>query len=81
MIYRYGLYRDPAQGWIAGVCAGLGERFAVNAGAIRLVFILLALLGTPILAVVLYAVLAVLIPVRPLLIDAQPFARRWRGGY
>jgi phage shock protein PspC (stress-responsive transcriptional regulator) len=82
MIYRYGLYRDPARGWVAGVAAGLGQRFGVSAGVIRLVFLLMAFMGTPVLAAVLYAVLAVLMPARPLIIDARPYRREyWRREY
>lgn len=81
MIYRYGLYRDPARGWIAGVAAGLGERFGVSAGVIRIVFVLMALTGTPVLAGILYAVLAVLMPAKPLLIDTYPYRRGWRREY
>ena len=80
MIYRYGLFRDPARGWIAGVCAGLAERFGVSAGVIRLVFVLFALTGTPVLAGLVYAVLAVLVPVRPLIIDGS-YRRRWYREY
>jgi phage shock protein PspC (stress-responsive transcriptional regulator) len=80
MIYRYGLYRDPARGWIAGVAAGLGERFGVSAGVIRLVFVLMAL-TMPVLAVILYPVLAVLLPARPVLIDAYPYRRGYRREY
>ena len=47
MINRYGLYRDPSRGWIAGVAAGLSERFGVSTGVIRLVFVLLALVAHP----------------------------------
>ncbi len=78
MIYRYGLFRDPAQGWIAGVAAGLAERFGVSAGIVRLVFVLLALAGTPILATLGYAVLAVLMPVRPFFVDSRRDSRRYR---
>jgi phage shock protein C len=82
MIYRYGFYRDPARGWIAGVAAGLAERFGVSAGMLRLCFLLLAFMATPILAGVLYAVLAVLMPARPLIVDARPYRREyWRQGY
>jgi phage shock protein PspC (stress-responsive transcriptional regulator) len=82
MIHRYGLYRDPARGWVAGVAAGLAERFGVSAGVIRLCFLLMAFMGTPILAGVLYAVLAVLMPARPLLIDDRPYrGDYWRREY
>jgi phage shock protein C len=81
MIYRYGLYRDPTRGWIAGVSAGLAERFGVSAGVIRIVFVLMALTGTPVLAGILYAVLAVLMPAKPLLIDTYPYRRGWRREY
>jgi phage shock protein PspC (stress-responsive transcriptional regulator) len=80
MIYRYGLFRDPARGWIAGVAAGLGERFGVSAGVIRVVFVLMAL-TMPVLAVILYPVLAVWLPVKPLLIDAYPYRRGYRREY
>ena len=79
MILRYGLYRNPERGWIAGVAAGLADRFGVSAGVIRLCFLLMAFTGTPVLAAVLYAVLAVLMPARPLIIDARPYRREyWR---
>jgi phage shock protein C len=77
MIYRHGLYRNPSRGWIAGVAAGLGERFGVNPTVIRLVFVLFAL-TTHILAVVVYVVLAFMLPAKPLVIDAYPSSRRWR---
>jgi phage shock protein PspC (stress-responsive transcriptional regulator) len=77
MIYRYGLFRDPTNGWIAGVAAGLGARFGLNAAIVRLAFVLLALCGAPILALLGYAVLAVLMPVRPLISDTR-YDRSWR---
>jgi phage shock protein PspC (stress-responsive transcriptional regulator) len=81
MISRYGIFRDPARGWIAGVAAGLAERFGVSASVIRLVFALAAFMGTPVLAGVLYAVLAVLMPAKPLLIDTYPYRRSWHREY
>jgi phage shock protein PspC (stress-responsive transcriptional regulator) len=80
MIERYGLYRDPSQGWIAGVAAGLGERFGVATGVIRLVFALFALGGTPVLAIIAYAALAILMPVRVARLEDR-FDRRWPRGY
>lgn len=79
MIYRYGLFREPSRGWIAGVAAGLADRFGVSAGVIRLVFALIALAATPVLAVALYALLAVIMPMRPTLLDFRSEARHWRG--
>jgi phage shock protein PspC (stress-responsive transcriptional regulator) len=71
MIYRYGLFREPERGWIAGVAAGLAARFGLTVTVVRLVFVLSALAGTPVLSIVVYAVLAVLIPVRPSLLEGS----------
>jgi len=40
---RLGLYRDTQNGWIAGVCAGIGERIGFKPLWIRIGFVLLAL--------------------------------------
>jgi phage shock protein C len=34
------LYRDPAQGWLLGVCAGIAQYFGITALAVRLVTVL-----------------------------------------
>jgi phage shock protein C len=78
MINRYSFYRDPTKGWIAGVAAGLGERFGVSTGVIRLVFVLFALVAHPLTAFVVYAVLAFLMPSRPVR-DAYVSSRAWRS--
>ncbi len=53
----------PRQGRvIAGVCAGLAERYGWNANVVRLVFLLSCLLPGP--QFVIYIVLWVLIPAR-----------------
>ena len=53
----------PRQGAvIAGVCAGLAERFGVSAGAVRLLFVLSCLLPGP--QFVIYLVLWVIMPRR-----------------
>jgi phage shock protein C len=52
--------RDGA--WIAGVCAGLGERFGVPANVVRLLFALSCLLPGP--QVVIYLALWVIMPRR-----------------
>jgi phage shock protein PspC (stress-responsive transcriptional regulator) len=68
---NYGLFRDPSRGWIAGVSAGLAERFGLTDTVIRLLFVLLAFAGTPILAVIGYTVLAVSMPVRPVFLETR----------
>jgi phage shock protein C len=80
MINRCGLYRDPTKGWIAGVAAGLGERLGVSTGVIRLVFVLFALVAHPLTALVVYAVLAFLMPPRPIS-DFYVSNRAWRREY
>ena len=80
MINRYGLYRDPTNGWIAGVAAGLGERFGVNTTVIRLVFILFACTATPLTALIVYAVLAFVMPSRPVR-EIYSSSRAWRREY
>jgi phage shock protein C len=78
MINRYGLHRDPTKGWIAGVAAGLGERFGVSTGVIRLVFVIFALVAHPLTAIVVYAVLTFLMPSRPVR-DMYVSNRAWRS--
>lgn len=60
-----GLYRDPARGKIAGVCAGLADYFGVRVGGLRLALILLSIFGFFAPVLVAYVVLAVLLNPRP----------------
>ena len=55
-----GLVRPRSGRLIAGVCAGLAQRFGVSAGAVRLLFVLSVILPGP--QVLLYAALWILIP-------------------
>jgi phage shock protein PspC (stress-responsive transcriptional regulator) len=48
---------------IAGVCAGLAERFGWNANVVRLLFVLSCLLPGP--QIVIYLVLWIIMPKRP----------------
>ncbi|MBR1927724.1 MAG: PspC domain-containing protein [Bacteroidales bacterium] len=69
------LYRDPSEGKVAGVCAGLGMYLGVDSTAFRILFVILTLAGcgfffnhgrlnTPsLLAPVLYAILWICMPV------------------
>lgn len=50
----------PENRWIAGVCAGLGQRFGLSANTVRLLFVLSCLLPGP--QFVVYIVLWILMP-------------------
>ena len=60
-----GLYRDPKNGKIAGVCAGLAAYFGIKVGGLRLGLILLSVFGFFGPVVVAYIVLAVLLHPKP----------------
>src|ERR1700753_2005518 len=60
-----GLYRDPQNGKIAGVCAGLAAYFGVKVGGLRVALILLSVFGFFGPVVVAYIVLAVLLHPKP----------------
>ncbi|MEU8797916.1 PspC domain-containing protein [Spirillospora sp. NPDC048819] len=55
-----GLYRPRHNRMIAGVCAGLAQRFGMSAGTVRLLFVLSCLLPGP--QFVVYLVLWVMMP-------------------
>ncbi len=55
------LYRYPKQGWIGGVCVGLGEYLVVDPTVVRLIFVLLFLAGMS--GTLIYLILWLLIPV------------------
>ncbi|MFW5713216.1 MAG: PspC domain-containing protein [Brevefilum sp.] len=55
------LVRYPDQGWIGGVCAGLGEYLAIDPTVVRLCFILLFLAGMS--GILIYLILWLIIPV------------------
>ncbi|TDC43227.1 PspC domain-containing protein [Actinomadura sp. KC345] len=55
-----GLIRPRGNRMIAGVCAGLGRRFGMSAGTVRLLFVLSCLLPGP--QFVVYLVLWVMMP-------------------
>ncbi|TDE30765.1 PspC domain-containing protein [Actinomadura sp. 6K520] len=55
-----GLVRPRGNRMIAGVCAGLGRRFGMSAGTVRLLFVLSCLLPGP--QFVVYLVLWVMMP-------------------
>lgn len=56
-----GLVRPREGRWLAGVCAGLGRRFGISAGAARLLFVLV-LLVLPGSQLLVYPILWILMP-------------------
>jgi phage shock protein C len=63
---RRGLYRNRREAWLAGVCAGLADRFDLPPWLVRLIFILLALTVVVLpLMVIVYIVLAFMMPPAP----------------
>lgn len=54
------LSRPRDDRWVAGVCAGLGRRFGLSTGVVRLLFLLSCLLPGP--QVLLYLALWFLLP-------------------
>ena len=60
-----GLYRDPKNGKVAGVCAGLADYFGIKVGGLRLALILLSVFGFFGPVLVGYIVLAVLLHPKP----------------
>lgn len=73
------LYRDPANGWLAGVCAGLADYLSVSPAVIRLLTII-GLIFFNFFVVIAYIVLAVALPVRPNRLYRGPEDERfWRS--
>ncbi len=59
------LYRSRTDRILAGVCGGLAERLGVDPSLIRIAWIVLALATAVVPFVVLYVVMAVIVPERP----------------
>ena len=57
------LVRYPKQGWIGGVCVGLGEYLAIDPTVVRLIFVLLFFAGMSGLPI--YLILWLLVPAAP----------------
>ena len=57
------LARPQNNKWIAGVCAGLGQRFGMGAGTVRLLFVVSCVLPGP--QMVIYLALWIIMPKVP----------------
>ena len=58
------LYRDPRNGMLAGVCAGIAEYFNMDPTIIRLAWVLFSLLGGS--GLLGYIIAAIVIPEYPM---------------
>jgi phage shock protein C len=65
-----GFYRDPENGWLFGVCAGIAERFNLNLCILRLVAIVCLFVFT-LLTVLLYVAAVLLIREKPLVYSGR----------
>ena len=64
------LYRDPANGWFGGVCAGMADHFTVSVEMVRICWVMGAFILTPPLAFLIYLGFTALLPKR----NAPPHA-------
>ena len=53
------LVRPSRGGWIAGVCAGLADRFGISAGLVRIGFVIFGLVGA---GEIVYIALWIIVP-------------------
>ena len=65
-----GFYRDPENGWLFGVCAGLADRFNLNLLMLRCVAII-CLLAFTWLTVLVYVAAVLLVREKPLLYSGR----------
>ncbi|MDE2008033.1 MAG: envelope stress response membrane protein PspC [Rhodospirillales bacterium] len=76
---RWRIWRDPKNGWIAGVCAGIADYLGVSVGLVRLV-VVLGLIFLDIPTLVAYVALAFVLKPKPPKLYADPAEEAfWRG--
>jgi phage shock protein C len=74
-----GFYRDPENGWLFGVCAGIADRFNLNLCILRLAAIICLFTFTW-LTVLLYVAAVLLIREKPLVYSGRDSEHEfWRG--
>ncbi|MDN3682489.1 envelope stress response membrane protein PspC [Vibrio tapetis subsp. quintayensis] len=69
------LYRDPVNGKLAGVCAGVANYFGVETWLVRIIAVTAGLLGAGFFVVVAYIALALMLEKQPY--QAQPEAQHY----
>ena len=74
-----GFYRDPENGWLFGVCAGIADRFNLNLCILRLVAVVCLVVVTW-LTVLLYVAAVLLIREKPLVYSGRDSEHEfWRS--
>lgn len=58
------LYRVEYDKWLAGVCGGLGEYFQIDSAIIRVIFVIGCIPPLTLFGIVIYAVLAIMLPLK-----------------
>ncbi len=71
------LRRNPGEGALAGVCAGLGEYLSIDKTWIRLFFvstIFFSVMGVGLAGPVIYIILWIVLPEKPVVFPSSPFS-------
>lgn len=66
-----GLYRSRRSNMIAGVMGGIAERYGWNANLLRLIFVIVSLVSAAFPGMIVYLVLWLLMPKKPVDTSAQ----------
>lgn len=64
MTEREGIYRIKSQAMVAGVCAGIADRFGWSATAVRVAYVLLSILSAAFPGILVYLILWLVLPKR-----------------
>lgn len=62
-----GLYRSRRSNMVAGVMGGIAERYGWNANLLRLIFVIVSLISAAFPGIIVYLVLWLLMPKKPVL--------------
>lgn len=66
-----GLYRSRRSNMVAGVMGGIAERYGWNANLLRLIFVIVSLISAAFPGIIVYLVLWLLMPKKPVDAPAQ----------
>ena len=72
------LYRSRTDKTFAGVCGGLGKLIGIDPTIVRVVYALLSFFSAAFPGIILYIILACIIPEEPQEFDGQNGQQQWR---